>query len=242
MSFDAQRGGTGTEVQEPAWRWLPGQVAHAVWTNLPLLVVLDAVVVVAAVPTLVAVLSGGYLLAPAVAALTVVPAWAGVVAATDRLVAGDAVSWRTCAELLRRHARCGVALGSVAALVATAALGTLALIAANPGQLWLLLPLSADGIVAVLLVLAGLSVFSLATTAGLRGWTLVRSALELAGTHRMATAGSLALLILLGFAASWLPGLAAVVPAPLAVYLSACTAAAVQNSADATPSGGAGGG
>jgi uncharacterized membrane protein YesL len=235
MSYDGAR--------EAAWRGLPAQVAALVWANLPLLLVLDAVLALAAVPAGVAVLSGGYLVAPVLAGMIVVPVWTAVVAATDRMAAGDAVSLRTWARLFCRHAVRGLAFGLVAAAASTATLGALAARAVLPELGWLALPLIVDGSVLVLLAVAGLSVFSLATTGGLRGWTLFRAALELAATHKLATAGTVGLLVLLAFLVMWLPGSAVVLPAPLAVYLSVWTAAAVGRRPDgAAPSDGHGDG
>jgi uncharacterized membrane protein YesL len=219
MSYDGAR--------DAVWRGLPGQVAGLVWSNLPLLLALDAVLALAAVPAVVAVLGGGYLVAPVLAGVTVIPVWTAVVAATDRMALGDAVSLRTWARLFCRHALRGLAIGLVVAAALTATLGALAARAALPDVGWLALPLVVDGSVLVLLAVAGLSAFTLATTGGLRGWTLVRAALELASTHKLATAGTVGLLVLLAFLVMWLPGTAVVVPAPLAVYLSVWTAAAV---------------
>ena len=215
-------------ARDDRWRTLPAVVAGCVWSNLPVLLAMDAVLVVAAVPAVLLALSGGYLLAPLVAAALVGPVWAGTVATTDRIVRGDAPSVRMFVTELRRYARRGLALAVVAAVVATAAVATSATFAANPRERWLLVPYFVDLSVLTLLLVAGLSAFSLATSAGLRGWTLVRASLEVAAAHKLAAAGTVGLVILLGLLVGWLPGVAAVLPAPLAVYLSAWTSAAVR--------------
>ncbi len=225
-------------AQGAAWRGLPAQVAALVWSNLPLLLVLDAVLALAAVPAVVAVLGGSYLVAPVLVGVTVIPVWTAVVAATDRMAAGDAVSLRTWAELFCRHAVRGLAIGLVVAAALTATLGALAVRAALPDLGWLVVPLVVDGSVCVLLAVAGLSAFSLATTGGLRGWTLLRASLELASTHKLATAGTVGLVVLLSFVVMWLPGAVAVVPAPMAVYLSVWTAAALGRRPDGDPGAG----
>jgi uncharacterized membrane protein YesL len=84
-----------------------------------------------------------------------------------------------------------------------------------------------DGSVLALAFLAGFSVFSLATTGGLSGWSLWRASLETIVIGPVTTLGTVALLILLGFLVSWAPGFLPVLPAPLAVYLSGSTWATV---------------
>jgi hypothetical protein len=224
-------------LSEPTWHGLPRVVATTVWTNLPLLLALDLCLAVAAVPTLATVLMGGYLLAPLVAAVTWCPLWAAVAAVSDRLVRGDAVSLAAVGTAVRRHAGRGLRLGIVAATAGTAFLGTVAILSVNPDQGWLLVPLAADGAVLVLLLLAGFTAFSLSTSGGLRGWVLVRAAPETVAANRMATAGTLALLLLLGGLVTWIPGAVAVLPAPLAVYLSAWTMTATARRADGTTGG-----
>ncbi|MGH3488880.1 MAG: hypothetical protein ACRDP8_13330 [Actinopolymorphaceae bacterium] len=206
-----------------SWQGLPRLVATTVWTNLPLLLAIDVCMVVAAVPALVAVLVGGHLAAPLIAAVTLGPLWAATVATTDRMVRDEPVSLQAFGSALRRHAGRGVRLGVVAGTAVTAFLGTVATLAVNPGQRWLLVPLAADGAVMVLLGLVGLTAFTLTTSGGLRGWVLVRVALEAVTAHRMPVAGAVALIVLIAALVSWVPGTSAVVPAPLAVFLSAWT-------------------
>jgi uncharacterized membrane protein YesL len=219
----------GTEsLSGHAWQGLPRQVATTVWANLPTLLVVDACVVVAAAPTVVMVLAGGYLLAPLVAALTLGPVWAAIAFTTDQMVRDEPVSLRAFAGALRRHAGRGIRLGAVAGTAATALLGTVASLAVNPGQRWLVVPLAADGAVLVLLVLAGFTAFSLTTSGRLRGWALLRAALEAVGTNPIPALGAVALLVLIGALVTWMPGTAAVVPAPFAVFCSAWTRAATK--------------
>jgi len=199
-----------------------------VWTHLPVLVVLNACVAVAAVPAVALVLVGGYLVAPLVAAFTLGPVWAVTIAMTDQMVRGQSLSWSSHRAVLWRHAMRGVRLGVVAAIASTAFLGTAALLAVNPGARWLLVPLTVDGCVAVILGLAGISAFTLTTTGGLRGWILLRASLEALGANPLPATGTVALLVAVGCLVAWLPSTAVVLPAVVAVYLSAWTLTAVQ--------------
>lgn len=217
-----------SEPAPPVQVALPVQVAVTVWAHLPVLLAANALLLLAAVPSVAVGLGGGYLFAPLLAAVAVGPVWAGAVASADRMVRGDAVPLRVLATDLRAYAGRGLRLGLVAGAAGTATTGALAVLDADPRQRWLLIPLVADVSVLVLLLVAGFSAFSLTTTGGLRGWTLLRASLELAAAHRAATAGTLGLIVLAGLLVGWVPGTLAALPAPLAVYLSAWTFAAIR--------------
>jgi uncharacterized membrane protein YesL len=206
---------------------LPLRVAETAWSNLPLLLLMDAVLFVGAVPMIVLFAGGVFLLAPLAGALFLGPLWAGTVAATDLMVRDEAVSARDFLRAVRDHAGRGVAISTVPAAVATAALGALAVLETRPQALWVIAPLFVEGSLMVLVFLACFSAFSLATTGGLRGWTLWRASLELAAGNPLLTLGTVALLVLLGFLVSWLPGMLVVLPALLAVHLSASTWAVI---------------
>jgi hypothetical protein len=216
----------GEESAEARSR-LPIWVGMTVWSNLPLLLVMDVALFVGAVPAVALFVGGGSLLAPLVGAITLGPLWAGVVAVADRMVRGEAVSLRIFVGNVRRHARSGIAVSLVPAVVVTAILGTLAILATRTEQLWLFVPLLVDSSVLILVLLAGLAVFSLGTTGGLRGWTLWRASLESVVVSPMTMLGTMGFLVLLGFLVSWAPGFLPVLPAPFAVYLAASTWATI---------------
>lgn len=225
--FSANRRSEAPGSREERRPGLPARVGEAIWSNLPLLLVMDGALFVAALPAAALFFFGGSLLAPLAAALALGPVWAGSVASADRMIRDEAVHVRDFAESVRQYAWRGISVSLVPAVVATAALGTLAILEST-GERWLLAPLFADGSVSILVFLAGFSVFSLATTGGLRGWALWRASLEVAAADPMATLGSVAILILLGFLVSVVPGILPVLPAPLAVYLSAATWATIE--------------
>jgi uncharacterized membrane protein YesL len=207
---------------------LPIQVGRAVWSNLPLLLVMDAALFVGAIPVIALFFGGGSVLAPLVGALTLGPLWAGTVATTDRMIRDEAAGLQTFAENALRYARQGVVVALVPAIILTSMLGTLAILDLRPDERWMFVLLLVDGSMLALASLAGLSVFSLATTGGLSGWTLWRASLETVVVGPVTTLGTVALLILLGFLISWAPGFLPVLPTVLAVYLSAATWATVE--------------
>lgn len=209
---------------EGADQGLPARAARTIWYNLPVLLAMDLVLLAGAAPAAALFFGGGSLLAPLVAALTLGPLWAGVVASADGMVRDEAVGVRAFANNVRRFARRGVAVSLLPSAVATAMVGTLGLLEASPGSRWLFVPLFVDGSVATLLVVAGFSAFSLATTGGLGGRTLWRTSLAVAAAGPMATVGTLALIVLLALLCGWAgPGILPFLPAPFAVYLSAIT-------------------
>jgi uncharacterized membrane protein YesL len=213
---------------------LPIQVGKTIWSNLALLLAIDAVLFVVAIPMVALFFGGGSLLAALAGALTLGPFWAGTVASTDRMIRDEVVSLRVFVKNVRCYAGRGVMVSLVPAIVVTTILGTLAILEARPDEWWLFVPLFVDGSVLTLLFLATFSVFSLATTGRLKGWALWRASLEVVVANPMIALGTMALLVLLWFLVSLLPGLLPVLPAPLAVYLSAAAWSTISRREDET--------
>jgi hypothetical protein len=201
-----------------------GELAGAIWSNLTTLLIIDSLLLAAAMPVVLLALAGVWLLAPLVAVVTLGPLWAATIAVADRLNLGDDASLRTFARMVGRHGRTGAAVSGVPGVVATALLGTGNLLAAHPGERWLLLPLFVDGSVATLALLAAFSAFSLATTGGMTGVPLWRASLAVAAASPLTTLASIALLVL-----AWLgstvfgPIVPVLLAAPLGLFLSATT-------------------
>jgi uncharacterized membrane protein YesL len=202
---------------------LPVWVGKAVWSNLPLLLAMDAVLFVGAVPAVALFFGGSFVLAPLVGILTLGPLWAGTIASTDCMIRDEAVSLRTFANKVRRHAGHGVKVSVIPAIVITTILGTLVILEARPDAQWIFIPLLVDASVLILVLLAGLSAFSLVTTGGLKGLTLWRTSIQVVAADPMTTLGTVAVLVILALLASRIPGLLLLLPAPLAIYLSAST-------------------
>lgn len=210
----------------------PGLLTHAgltIWSNLPLLLALNAVLLVGAVPAVVTYLGGLHILASLIGAFTLGPLWAGMVSVADAMVRDERVSVGRFLRDVRRLAVRGLAVGVVPAVIATALLGTSAIAAEHPDQRWMLLPLFVDGSLMTLVSLAAIWAFWLAVIRGLKGWTLWRASLTLAAASPLAMLGTVALLVLLAILVGWAgPGIVLALPAPFAVYLSAVARFTIQ--------------
>ncbi len=199
------------------------RIAATVWWNLPLLLAVDLILLLGALPAVVAVVVTP-VAAPLVAALTVGPLWTATIALTDRLWTGRAGSLPLFFRLVWRHGCAGIALSLVPAAVVTMLLGTLRIMEDHPDQRWLLLPLLLDGTALVLVMLAGFAVASLAAATRRRGKSVWRDALVLVAARPAATISIVTLLVVIGTAVRFLgPVFVVTVMAPVAVVLSATT-------------------
>lgn len=200
------------------------ELAGAIWSNLTTLLIIDSLLLVAAVPVVLLALAGVWVLAPLVAVVTLGPLWAATIVVADRLNQGDDASIRTFARMVGRHGRTGAAVSAVPGLAAAALLGTVNLLAAHPAERWLLLPLFVDGSVVTLALLATFSAYSLATTGGMTGIALWRGSLANAAASPLTTFASLALLVLVWLGSTVFgPIVPVLLAAPLALFLSATT-------------------
>jgi hypothetical protein len=200
---------------------VPVLLGRAVWANLPLLLAIDLLVVLASLPALVTFAAGWAVFVPLVAGVLLGPVWAAAMSVAGAMVREDDVSFRQVGVALQRHGLVGLRIGLVVGAVAAVSVGTLTLWDANPDRVWLLVPLVVDGSVLALVAVASLSAFTLAE-GGLRGWDLWLGSLQLAARRPFLTAGTIAVAVLAAFAVSWLPLVALVLPGPFAVYLAAC--------------------
>ncbi len=199
------------------------RVAATVWWNLPLLLAVDLILLLGAVPAIVVAVVTP-VAAPLVAALTVGPLWIATIALSDRLWTGRAGSLPRFFRLVRRHGRAGIALALVPAAVVTMLLGTLRIMEVHPDQRWLLLPLLLDGSALVLVTLAGFAVASLAVATRRCGRRVWRDALALVAAKPAATITIVTLLVLIGSVVRLLgPVFLVTIMAPMAVVLSATT-------------------
>ena len=207
----------------------PPAIAVLIWRNLPLLVAIDALILLAVLPAAGLAVSGHVAAAPLAAALFVGPLWAATVATTDELLRQRVVSLGLVLGNLGRHARTGISVGLPPAVLASLTVLTMQVLAAGPKQPWLLVPLFLDGCAATVVILAQPALFSLATASRLRGAALWKAALGVAALRPSTIIGLLAIALLLWLivAVSGGPGLLLFVPAPLAVYFSATTSAAL---------------
>ncbi|WP_163513599.1 hypothetical protein [Fodinicola acaciae] len=199
-------------------------LASQLWQSLPLLLALDALLVIAAIPVL-ATARVWLPAAPLVAALTVGPAWATATALTDQLTADRVRRLSDIASAFREHALTGVRVAAPAAVLASAILHVLAVTTLNS---WGLLALALATAALVVIGVLTPAAYCMAVTAGRHGWMLWRTAASVAGMRPLFTVGSIALLVATATGLSSLSpalalGIAAVLPAPLAMYASALT-------------------
>ncbi len=158
-----------------------------------------------------------------IAAVTVGPAWAAVIAATDHIVHGGEPTVRSLLRGLVRHATAGVTTALVPAVPAALALLSLTMYgAATPRPGWLLMPAGLATTTATLAVLASHAAFGLRITGGLRGRDLWLTALALTARAPAIALGIVAV-VFLGFLAG--TGLTAslllLLPGPVALLTSA---------------------
>lgn len=195
-------------------------LASQLWQSLPLLLVLDAFIVISAIP----VFAAAYIwlpAAPLVAAVTVGPVWGTTTALTDQLTADRVRRLRDIGSAFGKHAVTGVRVAAPAAVLASLVLHFLLV----PWGLFVSV-LAAAGLVVVAALTP--AAYCLAVSAGRRGWVLWRTAAAVTGVRPLFTIGSIALLVVIATALSSLSpalalGIAAILPAPLAMYASALT-------------------
>ena len=197
-------------------------LAATIWSELPLLLAIDLALLAGALPPLLLVASGLAPLAPLAAALTLAPLWMAAVAAADRLLAGEAVPVRSFAGLVLRFGRSGSAAALVPALPLTALLGTLAILGADPGRRWLLVPLFVDASATVLALLGALAAFPLIVRTGLRGRPLWVRALAAVAGSPLRTAATVAVVVLAWGAGQAVgPLVPVLLAAPFAIWVAA---------------------
>src|SRR5665811_254797 len=205
------------------------RAGQTIWEHLPLLLLIDIAIMMAVFPAVVLMAGGLPYLALVAGAIATGPVLAGAFAAADRLNRDYVVTMSTYARLVRCHALRGVAVMVVPGLVAMVLVTLLVALSRYPEATWLMIPVLLACSVAIIVAVAGVAVFSLATTGELRGWRLWRGSLAVGGAPPLAVFGALALLVVLAFLvqrAGFV--LLAVIPAPCAVVFSAMSWATVE--------------
>src|ERR1700738_2993677 len=96
----------------------PPAIAVLIWRNLPVLVAIDALILLAVLPAAGLAVSGHVAAAPLAAALFAGPLWAAPVATTDELLRQRVVSLGLVLGNLGRHARTGISVGLPPAVLA----------------------------------------------------------------------------------------------------------------------------
>lgn len=202
-----------------------------IWSELPLMMVISLLVTLASAVIAVLVVTVA-VAAPLVSAVLIGPLWLGAVAICAHMLAGDAVGIRDLGAAIRHHARTGIELAMLPAIVATLLIGSVGILTANDDQRWLLLPIAVDAIALVVLVLGCITVFPLAAMTDLRGRARWLAALALAGRNLAAILGIAALVILLALSIRSVgPILILIAGGPLALLCAATTRRATDGAA-----------
>jgi hypothetical protein len=199
------------------------RIGRLIWRELPVMMLINLLVTLAAGLIAVTVVSLA-IVAPLLAAVLLGPVWIGAIAVAERMLAGDAVGMRDLLAAIRRHARTGIGLAAVPAIVATLLAGSIGILAAHEEQRWLLAPIAVDATVLCVLLLGCVTAFPLAVIGEARGMTRWIAALALAGHQLVAVLGVAALLVLLAFSVQLIgPWLVMLAAGPLALLCVAVT-------------------
>ena len=194
-------------------QWLAITLARTIWDNVPLLLVIDAALAMAAFPVLLAAGFGAIYLAPLLAALLLGPVWLAAMHVAGKLLDGDGVSTGAFFRAIREFGAAGVRVAIVPGALMSLMLATLDLYGRNEGQSWMLVPIAVDGMLAMTSLVLFFPASLLAASNGLSGRKLWRRAALLAGVSPMATLGMIA-----GLATVWI---VAQFAGPLAIVLLA---------------------
>jgi len=198
-------------------------IGRLIRSELPVMMVINLLVTLAVALIAMTVVSMA-VVAPTVAALLLGPVWIGAIAVSERMLAGEAVGMRDVLLAIWRHARTGIGLAAVPAIVATLLAGSIGILAAHEEQRWLLAPIAADATVLSVLLLGCITAFPLAVMREARGMTRWIAALTLAGRQLVTVMGIAAVLVLLALSVQLIgPWLAMVAAGPLALLCAAVT-------------------
>lgn len=188
-----------------------------IWANVLPLLFMSMLLSIATVPALYLATAMGWLVAWPVLATGVAPVWAGVMAASARLLEGDAVTNRQTLALVRRHGRAGLRIGLVPAIVGTLLLGCLAILDRQPQAGWVAVPLLLGLGIAIVVALALVPIFTVAAEAGLTGVPLWLTSAGIAFANPFSTIGTALLLGMVVWGAAGIGPAALLGLAPLAV-------------------------
>jgi len=201
--------------------WLVVHAGRTVYANVPTLLFMSVLLLVAAFPALYLATAVGWLIAWPLLALCTAPVWAGTTAVSARLLESDAVGNRQVLALVRREGPAGFRIGLVPAAVGALLLGCVEVLGRQPNAEWVAVPLLLGLGIALVVVLALVPIFTVATDAGLSGVALWLTSAGIAFAHPLPTVG---MALLFGMAVWGTAGIgpgALLLLAPLAVLNAA---------------------
>ena len=199
------------------------QLARVVWSEAPLLAVIDVCIALGAAAVAAAAVVA-VALAPFVAALLLGPVWIAAVASCERIRDGNGTGVAGFLGDIRRHGRTGAALALVPATVAALLIGSVELFSIGQARGWMLAPIALDAAVLIVLGFGSLAVFPLAVTTSLSGRDRWFAAIAWAGRHLIKSLGVAAITILLALSVRLAgPVLVFIAAAPLCLIVVSLT-------------------
>lgn len=210
---------TGSDDSGP----MLAHVGRTLWDNVPFSLFASVLLLIAAAPASLVATSISPVIAWPLLVLCTGPVWAGTMAASGRLLEGDAVTLPVLLTLIRRHAWAVIRISVVPAIVGIILLGSLQVIDRNPDATWIVIPLLLDLGVAVVVGIALVPIFTLVTGRGLTGTDAWLAAAGIAIARPVPVLGTLTLFGLATWAAVIFGPVAVLVLGPFALLCSAVT-------------------
>lgn len=139
-------------------------VGRTLWDNLPASCAASVLMLIAAAPGLFLVTGISWLVGWPLLLLCTGSVWAGITAASGRLLDGDAVTLPAMLGLVRQHAWTGIRISVIPAIVGLILLGSLEMLDRNPHAGWIVIPLLLDLGVAIVVFTSLVTIFTLATS------------------------------------------------------------------------------
>lgn len=196
-------------------------VGWTIWDNVSQLLFASMLLLIAAYPALFLATGTSWSLAWPVLMLSAGPVWAGVVAASGRLLDDDAISNRMLLDLIRVHAWQGLRISVVPTIAGTVMLGSLHLLDRNPDAVWLAFPLLLDLGVAIVVSTSLVTIFTLSGEHDATAADLWLASATMTISRPIPVLGTLTLFGLVAWMAAVFGPVALIAVAPLAVLCAA---------------------
>lgn len=210
-------------VQEDDSNRLLLQAGRTIWDNAPQLLFMSVLLLIAALPSLYLATATSWAIAWPLLMMCTGPVWAGIVAATARMLDGDAVGSRAVLALIRRHGLGGARIGLVPAIAGAILIGSYEIMERQPEATWLAVPLLLDLGIAIVVALALVPIFAIAASRGLSGVDLWLASAGLAFANPFPVLGTATLFGAVAWTTSMIGPVALLALAPLAVLATAVT-------------------
>ena len=198
-------------------------VGRTLWDNVPASGAASLLVLIAASPALVVGIGLSWVIGWPLLMLCTGAVWAGIVAACARLLDGDACTLPAILGLVRQHARSGIRISIVPAIVGPILLGSLHLIDQNPDAGWIMLPLFLDLGVAIVVGTSLVTIYTLAIERRASGTELWLASAIVTISRPVPVLGTLTLFGVAAWMAVTVGPIALIAVAPLAMLCVAVT-------------------